>query len=54
MYSIFYWGCRDRNRLIRAFSGIDIVIHAAAMKQIVAAEYNPLSVLQQMYWAHKM
>jgi UDP-N-acetylglucosamine 4,6-dehydratase len=37
----FIGDVRDRNRLIRAFSGIDIVIHAAAMKQVVAAEYNP-------------
>ena len=37
----FIGDVRDRNRLIRAFSGIDIVVHAAAMKQIVAAEYNP-------------
>ena len=37
----FIGDVRDRNRLMRAFSGIDIVIHAAAMKQIVAAEYNP-------------
>ena len=32
---------RDKERLIRATSGIDIIIHAAAMKQIVSAEYNP-------------
>ena len=37
----FIGDVRDRNRLIRAFSGIDIVVHASAMKQIVAAEYNP-------------
>lgn len=37
----FIGDVRDRNRLMRAFTGIDIVIHAAAMKQIVAAEYNP-------------
>ena len=37
----FIGDVRDRNRLIRSFSGIDIVIHAAAMKQIFAAEYNP-------------
>ena len=37
----FIGDVRDRNRLIRAFSGIDMVVHAAAMKQIVAAEYNP-------------
>lgn len=37
----FIGDVRDRRRLLRALSGIDIVIHAAAMKQIVAAEYNP-------------
>ena len=37
----FIGDVRDRDRLRRAFSGIDIIAHAAAMKQIVAAEYNP-------------
>ena len=37
----FIGDVRDRDRLRRAFSGIDIIVHAAAMKQIVAAEYNP-------------
>lgn len=37
----FIGDIRDKERLFRAFSGIDIVVHAAAMKQIVAAEYNP-------------
>ena len=32
---------RDQERLIRAFNGIDIVIHAAAMKHVHLAEYNP-------------
>ena len=32
---------RDRDRMMRALSGIDVIVHAAAMKQIVAAEYNP-------------
>ena len=32
---------RDQERLIRAFHGIDIVIHAAAMKHVHLAEYNP-------------
>jgi UDP-N-acetylglucosamine 4,6-dehydratase len=32
---------RDENRLIRAFHGVDIVIHAAAMKHVHLAEYNP-------------
>lgn len=37
----FIGDVRDRDRLIRACHGVDVVIHAAAMKQIVAAEYNP-------------
>ncbi len=37
----FLGDVRDKERLIRATSGIDIIIHAAAMKQIVSAEYNP-------------
>lgn len=37
----FIGDVRDRDRLFRAFSGIDIVVHAAAMKQIVSSEYNP-------------
>ena len=37
----FIGDVRDRNRVMRALSGIDIVVHASAMKQIVAAEYNP-------------
>src|SRR3989338_9084698 len=37
----FIGDVRDRNRLIRAFAGVDLVVHAAAMKQITAAEYNP-------------
>lgn len=32
---------RDRERLVRAFRNVDIVIHAAALKQVPAAEYNP-------------
>ena len=32
---------RDQERLIRAFRGVDIVIHAAAMKHVHLAEYNP-------------
>jgi UDP-N-acetylglucosamine 4,6-dehydratase len=37
----FIGDVRDRERLIRAFSGIDYVIHAAAMKHVHIAEYNP-------------
>lgn len=32
---------RDEQRLIRAFLGVDVVIHAAAMKHVHLAEYNP-------------
>jgi UDP-N-acetylglucosamine 4,6-dehydratase len=37
----FLGDMRDRTRLERALSGIDIVIHAAALKQVPALEYNP-------------
>ncbi len=37
----FIGDIRDLERLKRAFIGIDIVIHAAAMKQVPACEYNP-------------
>lgn len=37
----FLGDIRDKERLIRAMSGVDIVVHAAALKQVPAAEYNP-------------
>lgn len=37
----FIGDVRDRERLIRAFEGIEYVIHAAAMKHVHIAEYNP-------------
>jgi len=37
----FIGDVRDRDRLFRAFDGVDIVVHAAALKQVPAAEYNP-------------
>jgi UDP-N-acetylglucosamine 4,6-dehydratase len=37
----FIGDVRDRQRLILAMRGVDIVIHAAALKQVPAAEYNP-------------
>ena len=37
----FLGDVRDRQRLILAMRGVDIVIHAAALKQVPAAEYNP-------------
>ncbi|MCI5055018.1 MAG: polysaccharide biosynthesis protein, partial [Flavobacteriales bacterium] len=37
----FIGDVRDKNRLVRAFKDIDFVIHAAAMKHVHLAEYNP-------------
>jgi UDP-N-acetylglucosamine 4,6-dehydratase (inverting) len=37
----FIGDVRDKDRLIRAFKGVDYVIHAAAMKHVPIAEYNP-------------
>ena len=42
----FLGDVRDRDRLWRAFDGIDIVVHAAALKQVPAAEYNPFEAIQ--------
>jgi UDP-N-acetylglucosamine 4,6-dehydratase len=41
----FIGDVRDATRLRRAFSGIDIVVHAAALKQIPATEYNPFEAV---------
>lgn len=37
----FIGDVRDKERLVRAFENVDYVIHAAAMKQVPACEYNP-------------
>lgn len=42
----FIGDVRDRDRLIRAMEGVDIVIHAAALKQVPAAEYNPFECIK--------
>jgi len=41
----FVGDVRDRERLQRAFSGVDIVVHAAALKQVPACEYNPFEAV---------
>ena len=42
----FIGDIRDRSRLQRAFDSIDIVIHAAALKQVDTAEYNPIEFIK--------
>jgi UDP-N-acetylglucosamine 4,6-dehydratase len=42
----FIGDVRDKERLQRAFHRVDIVIHAAALKQVPAAEYNPTEVIK--------
>ena len=42
----FIGDVRDKDRLARALEGIDIVIHAAALKQVPAAEYNPFECIK--------
>jgi len=42
----FIGDVRDRNRLYRAFTGVDFVIHAAALKQVPACEYNPFEAVK--------
>ena len=42
----FIGDVRDKDRLYRAFDGVDYVIHAAALKQVPAAEYNPFEFIK--------
>ena len=42
----FIGDVRDKERLYRAFDGVDYVIHAAAMKQVPACEYNPFEAIK--------
>lgn len=42
----FIGDVRDKERLYRAFDGVDIVIHAAAMKHVDACEYNPFEAVK--------
>ena len=42
----FIGDIRDRERLNRALAGIDFVVHAAALKQVPAAEYNPIECIE--------
>jgi UDP-N-acetylglucosamine 4,6-dehydratase len=42
----FLGDVRDPDRLHRAFEGIDVVVHAAALKQVPAAEFNPFEAIK--------
>src|SRR5574344_861260 len=42
----FIGDVRDKERLMRAFEDIDIVVHAAALKQVPACEYNPFETVK--------
>ncbi|MEO1202398.1 MAG: UDP-N-acetylglucosamine 4,6-dehydratase (inverting) [Pseudomonadota bacterium] len=42
----FIGDVRDRDRVAEAMSGVDFVIHAAALKQVPAAEYNPMECIK--------
>lgn len=42
----FIGDIRDRDRLCRAFEGVDVVVHAAALKQVPACEYNPMEAIK--------
>lgn len=42
----FIGDVRDKERMMRAFEGVNIVIHAAALKQVPACEYNPFEAIK--------
>ena len=50
----FLGDVRDFERLSQAMEGVDFVIHAAALKQVPAAEYNPFEFIKLIFMVHKM
>lgn len=42
----FVGDIRDKERLINAFNGVDYIVHAAALKQVDTAEYNPFEFIK--------
>ena len=42
----FIGDVRDKERMLRAFDGVDVVIHAAALKQVPTCEYNPFETVK--------
>lgn len=49
----FIGDVRDQERLYRAMSGVDIVVHAAALKQVPSCEYNPFEAIKTNIWGAK-
>src|SRR5438270_4315413 len=45
----FLGDVRDQQRLDRAFSGVSVVVHTAALKQVPACEYNPFAAIQTQF-----
>ncbi len=45
-FRFFIGDIRDKSRLMMAFSEVDIVVHAAALKQVPTAEYNPFEFIK--------
>lgn len=46
IFRFFIGDVRDKERLVRALNGVDYVIHAAALKQVPACEYNPIEAVK--------
>lgn len=46
IFRFFIGDVRDQGRLYRALNGVDYVIHAAALKQVPACEYNPIEAIK--------
>jgi UDP-N-acetylglucosamine 4,6-dehydratase len=46
MLRFFIGDVRDRDRVYRAMNGVDIVVHAAALKQVPTCEYNPIEAVK--------
>jgi UDP-N-acetylglucosamine 4,6-dehydratase len=50
----FLGDVRDAERMIQAMQGVDFVIHAAALKQVPAAEYNPMECIKLIFTVLRM
>ena len=52
--SYFLGDIRDEHRLLRAFEGVDYVVHAAALKQVPVCERNPFEAIKTNVIAQKI